>query len=83
MMKNLENFCFINPWRDSKLWWNEWKQQPQNQNSEMPQEIEVFETFWGEKKKLPDTITLIMMMVWAILSMVIKYYNMKAIFGLY
>lgn len=81
-MKNLENFCFINPWWDIKLWWNEWKQQPQNQNSEMPQEIEVFETFWGEKK-VPDTITLVMMMVWAILSMVIKYYNMKAIFGLY
>lgn len=49
----------------------------------MPQEIEVFETFWGEKKKLPDTITLIMVMVWDILSMVIKYYNMKAIFGWY
>lgn len=35
---------------------------------------EAFETCWGEKNKLPDTITFIMGMVWDILGTAIKYY---------
>lgn len=44
----------------------------------------VSEQLWNllnEEKKLPDTITLIMVMVWDILGIVIKCYIMQTDFG--
>lgn len=43
--------------------------------------VNSFEICWMKKKKLPDTITLIMVMVWDILGIVIKCYIMQTDFG--